>query len=378
VAAVDVTVASRTGRSRPASEDRWVAVTGAAGLLLAVADGMGGTIAGGPAADAALAGLVEALAVTTQAVVPAGSRTVEAPGETTPSAAAVEPRTVEALAETTPSAAAVPAGSGTVEALAVTTPSAAAVPAGSGTVEALAVTTPSAAAVPTEPRTVEAGAAGWLAESGVAEPDGRTTPMAIVAPEPGPDLAAAVAAAHERVRRLATDGMPVPLRPGTTLTAALVTGRRLRLAHLGDSSCWLLRKGRLRRLTEEHTHAAQLVAAGAVQPGSVAQRRLDGMLTRFAGMPGSACPQLVTVRLRAGDRLLVATDGVTRALTVPALATLLGRPGITATDLVDAASDAGGRDDATALLAAVPGGVPGDMDTTRPDLNTRYVAEGAR
>ena len=115
-----------------------------------------------------------------------------------------------------------------------------------------------------------------------------------------------------------------------------------------------------------------------MQPGSVAQRRLDGMLTRFAGMPGSACPQLVTVRLRAGDRLLVATDGVTRALTVPALATLLGRPGITATDLVDAASDAGGRDDATAVLAAVPGGVPGDMDTTRPDLNTRYVAQGAR
>jgi protein phosphatase len=232
------------------------------------------------------------------------------------------------------------------------------------------------------PATVQAGGAAgdasWLAGSGAAEPDGRTVPMALVLPRPGPDLAAAVAVAHERVRRLATDGMPVPLRPGTTLTAALVTGRRLRLAHLGDSSCWLLRRGRLRRLTEEHTHAAQLVAAGAVQPGSVAQRRLDGMLTRFAGMPGSACPQLATVRLRAGDRLLVATDGVTRALTVPVLATLLGRPGITATDLVDAASEAGGRDDATALLAAVPGGIPGDMDTTRPDLNTRYVAEGAR
>jgi serine/threonine protein phosphatase PrpC len=207
---------------------------------------------------------------------------------------------------------------------------------------------------------------------------GRTTPMAIHVPDRGPDLAEAVAAAHDRVRRLATDGMPVPLRPGTTLTAALVTGRRLRLAHLGDSSCWLLRRGRLRRLTEEHTHAAQLVAAGAVQPGSVAQRRLDGMLTRFAGMPGSACPQVVTVRLRAGDRLLVATDGVTRALPVPTLATLLGRPGTTAADLVDAAAAAGGRDDATALLAAVPGGAPGDMDTTRPDLNTRYVAEGAR
>ena len=325
---MDVTVASRTGRSRPASEDRWVAVTGPSGLLLAVADGMGGTVAGGPAADAALAGLVEALAVT-PAVTPA--------------------------AAPTPSTVATPAPT---------------------------VATATGPAAPAEPRTVVAGDpaddAGWLAESGAAEPTGRTTPIAIVAPDPEPDLAAAVATAHERVRRLATDGMPVPLRPGTTLTAALITGRRLRLAHLGDSSCWLLRKGRLRRLTEEHTHAAQLVAAGAVQPGSVAQRRLDGMLTRFAGMPGSACPQLVTVRLRAGDRLLVATDGVTRALTVPALATLLGRPGITAADLVDAASDAGGRDDATAVLAGVPGGVPGDMDTTRPDLNTRYVAEGAR
>jgi serine/threonine protein phosphatase PrpC len=337
VAAVDVTVASRTGRSRPASEDRWVAVTGAAGLLLAVADGMGGTIAGGPAADAALAGLVEALAVTTPV----------APAVTTP-------------AVTTPAVAP-----------AVTTPAA--------TTSAATTAAGAPAVVPAEAPTVQSGPArGWLVESGAAQSDGRTTPMAIVAPDPGPDLAGAVAAAHERVRGLATDGMPVPLRPGTTLTAALVTGRRLRLAHLGDSSCWLLRKGRLRRLTEEHTHAAQLVAAGAVQPGSVAQRRLDGMLTRFAGMPGSACPQLVTVRLRAGDRLLVATDGVTRALTVPALATLLGRPGVTATDLVDAASDAGGRDDATALLAALPGGVPGDVDTTRPDLNTRYVAEGAR
>ncbi len=275
---VDVTVASRTGRSRAVSEDRWVAVTAGPGLLLAVADGMGGTLDGAAAADAALAGLVEGL-------------------------------------------------------------------------------DPGAAAAPDAP-TRPLDSTGRPVESG--------------------DLMVAVAAAQARVRSLATDGMPVPLRPGTTLTAAVVTGRRLRLAHLGDSSCWLLRRGRLRRLTEEHTHAAQLVRAGAVEVGSVAQRRLDSMLTRFAGMPGPAIPQLATVRLRAGDRLLVATDGVTRALTVPALATLLARPGVVAADLVQAAADAGGRDDATALLAGVPVDIPDDMDTTRPDLNTRYVAEGAR
>ncbi len=251
---MDVTVASRTGRSRAASEDRWVAVTGGSGLLLAVADGMGGTAGGADAADAALAGFVGAVR--------------------------------------------------------------------------------------------------------------------------GADLAAAVVAAHDRVRALAAEGMPASLRPGTTLTAALLDGRRLRLAHLGDSSCWLLRRGRLRRLTEEHTSAAALIAAGAVQPGSVAQRRLDGMLTRYAGMPGSALPQLATVRLRPGDRLLVASDGVTRPLPVPRLAALLADPELVAADLVGAAADAGGRDDATALLVAVPVDIA--VDTGIPDLNTRYVGEGAR
>lgn len=290
MATVDVTVASRTGRSRAASEDRWVAVTGVSGLLLAVADGMGGTLDAAAAADAALAGLVEGL--DPGAIGNAPTRPLDAQGR--PIAGTTHPRPAD-------------------------------------------------------------GPPGW-----------------------GGDLGAAVATAHHRVRALATDTMPLPLRPGTTLTAAVVSGHRLCLAHLGDSSCWLLRRGRLRRLTEEHTHAAQLVRAGAVEVGSVAQRRLDSMLTRFAGMPGTATPQLATVRLRPGDRLLVATDGVTRALTVPALATLLARPGVIAADLVQAAADAGGRDDATALLAAVPADVPDDMDTTRPDLNTRYVAEGAR
>ncbi|HST66408.1 MAG TPA: protein phosphatase 2C domain-containing protein [Mycobacteriales bacterium] len=324
MATVDVTVASRTGRSRAASEDRWVAVTGGSGLLLAVADGMGGTLDGAAAADAALAGLVEALDPGAARIRDASTRPLDAAGRPLDAAG----RALDAAGrplDTVPPGGATPRGG---------------------------VTHPRPGA--THPR-----AGGSRSRAGA-------------------DLVGAVAAAQARVRGLATDGMPVPLRPGSTLTAVVVTDRRLRLAHLGDSSCWLLRRGRLRRLTEEHTHAAQLVRAGAVEVGSVAQRRLDSMLTRFAGMPGTANPQLATVRLRPGDRLLVATDGVTRALTVPALATLLARPGTTAADLVRAAHDAGGRDDATALLAAVPVDVPDDMDTTRPDLNTRYVAEGAR
>lgn len=253
---MDLTAASRTGVSREASEDRWVAVTGDSGLVLAVADGMGGTLGGGEAATAALAALLDALD-------------------------GAEPVTPEALG-------------------------------------------------------------------------------------------AAVDAAHQRVRALAPEGVPVALRAGTTLTAAVATGRRLHLVHVGDSSCWLLRRGRLRRLTEVHTHAAALVAAGAVELGSAAERRLGGLLTRFLGMPGTVSAQLATVRTRPGDRVLVATDGVTGALPVPVLAGLLSRPGVAAAELVAAAVDAGSRDDATALLV--------DMETVaacRDTGHTRYVGEEA-
>lgn len=166
-------------------------------------------------------------------------------------------------------------------------------------------------------------------------------------------LTAAVAGAHERVRASAAPGVSETLRPGTTLTAALVLGDRFLVAHVGDSGCWLLRRGVLHRLTELHTYAAVLVAAGALDGGSPAALRLANLLTRHLGMSGELRPQLSAGRLRSGDRLLLATDGLTRALPDTALAALLGRPEMTAARLVAAAVAAGARDDVTALLAAV-------------------------
>jgi serine/threonine protein phosphatase PrpC len=96
-----------------------------------------------------------------------------------------------------------------------------------------------------------------------------------------------------------------------------------------------------------------LVAAGAVAGGSAAARRLDNLLTRYVGMPGSLQPQLCTLRLRAGDRLLLASDGLTRVVPEPEIAQLLARQRTTAADLAQAAVARGGKDDVTAVLATV-------------------------
>ncbi|WP_131785930.1 PP2C family protein-serine/threonine phosphatase [Protofrankia symbiont of Coriaria ruscifolia] len=84
------------------------------------------------------------------------------------------------------------------------------------------------------------------------------------------------------------------------------------LAHLGDSRIYLARDGRLQRLTEDHTR--------------------DGQLTRFVGMPGEVVPGVSVLELRAGDRILLCTDGLTGSVDDQALAELLNT-----TDEVDGA-----------------------------------------
>jgi hypothetical protein len=190
--------------------------------------------------------------------------------------------------------------------------------------------------------------------------------LEVLAPAvPGPVVAAladAVACGQQRVRAALPADVPESFRPGTTLTAAIVSGDRLHLAHAGDSSCWLYRRGGLTRLTEPHTFAAMLVAAGALDQDSAAARRLDHVLTRYVGMPGALEPQLDTVRLHAGDRVLLASDGLTRVVPAPTLARLLAGPHPTAAALVGAAMNRQADDDVTAVLVTVCAGYPANAE----------------
>jgi len=158
--------------------------------------------------------------------------------------------------------------------------------------------------------------------------------------------------AAERAVRAAASTSEGWCRPGCTLTAALVGAYCAEIAHLGDSSCWLVHRDTLIRLTDVHTKAAELTECGALEPSGLAAARLDNLLTRYLGMPGGAPVQRCRVGLSPGDRLLLATDGLTRSLPAATLAILLGL-GAGPADLVDAAVAAGAQDDITAVLATL-------------------------
>lgn len=159
---------------------------------------------------------------------------------------------------------------------------------------------------------------------------------------------AASAAVHaEAQRRRDRRGM------GTTVVACLIDGRRATIAHVGDSRAYLLREGRLHRLTHDHTIVAELVARGAIRPDEADRHAYKNVLSRNLGAKPAAQVDVNEVELAPGDRLMLCSDGLYGYASSEAMHQLIAStdPGADVVrDLIDAALRGGGGDNVTAIV----------------------------
>ena len=140
---------------------------------------------------------------------------------------------------------------------------------------------------------------------------------------------------------------------GTTLTLALLMWPFAYVAHVGDTRCYLHRAGELRRLTTDHTLAQKLSDASSevVEADSRLHHILWNSLGASEDLPK---PELRKLTLKAGDALVLCSDGLNKHVTDAQIAAVLDTPGSAKSRcqrLVDAANAAGGTDNITALIA---------------------------
>ena len=162
----------------------------------------------------------------------------------------------------------------------------------------------------------------------------------------------AVVAANERVSRLAQEN-PDYRGMGTTLTAALVEGRRLHVAHVGDSRAYLLRDGQFSQLTDDHTLVQHLVDEGQITREEAAHHPQRSVVTRAIGVSEDVDVDSMSLELVPGDQLLLCSDGLTGVVEDEAIArTLLETedPDAAVATLIELANAAGGPDNITVLL----------------------------
>jgi serine/threonine protein phosphatase PrpC len=140
---------------------------------------------------------------------------------------------------------------------------------------------------------------------------------------------------------------------GTTLTAALIEGGAVRLAHVGDSRAYLFRGGKLQLLTEDHTLVHRMVVEGEITETEAENHPHRSVLTRALGVEGDVRVDETKVEVREGDRLLLCTDGLTGMLSEDQIESILQdvRDPQEAVDrLVREANRAGGIDNITAVI----------------------------
>lgn len=151
--------------------------------------------------------------------------------------------------------------------------------------------------------------------------------------------------------------VPTEAPDGSTLTAALLSGDRLHIAHIGDTRVALVRGGRIDPVTQDHTRLRSLVAAGRLSPDEAAAHPDRAVLNRALAAGAPTAPDLLVRRLEAGDLVLIASDGLHAVVDPSALAAELTSPmtdiGALAEQLVAIALEAGAPDNVALVLARV-------------------------
>jgi len=154
---------------------------------------------------------------------------------------------------------------------------------------------------------------------------------------------------------------------GTTLTALLTDGRRVALAHVGDSRAYLARDGGLVQLTGDHTFVQTLVDQGLLTRDEARHHPRKNVVLQVVDASQAAAPDLTLLDVRLGDRLLVCSDGLTDLVDDELIRSCLasGDPALAADSLVEAALEAGGLDNVTCVVADLADGPPVVPDGAR-------------
>lgn len=141
---------------------------------------------------------------------------------------------------------------------------------------------------------------------------------------------------------------------GSTITAALVIEGQAFIANVGDSRTYLLRDGKLSRITSDHSLVERLVQSGQIEPEDVYDHPSRNLIYRSLGAGRAEVDvDIFTERLQPGDALLLCSDGLWEMVRDPQLTNILTEvedPTATVDLLIQRANENGGEDNITAVL----------------------------
>lgn len=145
---------------------------------------------------------------------------------------------------------------------------------------------------------------------------------------------------------------------GTTLTAVLILGDRVTIAHVGDSRTYAINSGgRMEVLTRDHSLVKRLMELGQITADEAAVHPQRNVLYRALGQGEPFEPDITTIPLPSSGFLLLCSDGLWGVVPDKEIHQLVidaPNPQKACQNLIQAANNAGGPDNITAVLIKLP------------------------
>jgi len=141
---------------------------------------------------------------------------------------------------------------------------------------------------------------------------------------------------------------------GTTLTAVTLDGKRLSIAHVGDSRAYLIRGGVIEQLTDDHTIVSEQVARGMITREEAARSDMRNILSKALGIAPEVDVDIEGLTVSEGDQLVLCSDGLSELISDDEILSEVQfskRPEIVCDELVNLAMQRGGEDNITVIVA---------------------------
>ncbi len=155
-------------------------------------------------------------------------------------------------------------------------------------------------------------------------------------------------------------GTPTLNGMGTTLTALMVAGRNAFVAHVGDSRIYLIRKGRILQVSDDHSLVNEQLKAGVITEEEAKNSRFRNVITRSVGFEEDVLVDLLGLELELDDLFVICCDGLSNMVEDAEIAQMALGEAVEDLPmrLIGLANDRGGDDNITVVaikIAALPG-----------------------
>lgn len=167
-------------------------------------------------------------------------------------------------------------------------------------------------------------------------------------------IARAVQAANLEIYEFATEH-PENHGMGTTLTTVLIDDQVGLVGHIGDSRAYLIRDGAIRQLTQDHSWVAERVRQGILTEDEAKRHRWRNVITNALGASPEIKLDLMHFDVKAGDRILLCSDGISMLLDEARLMQIITQhaPDEAVQQLIEVANERGSPDNITAVVLQV-------------------------